>query len=57
MSQTLTRRDLGKLALAAVPAVNLFARPDSLFSGVQIGCNVPYSFRGMSGTADKIWST
>ncbi|HZL57139.1 MAG TPA: hypothetical protein VFC21_08665 [Bryobacteraceae bacterium] len=49
-----TRRDLGKLALAALPAASLSAKPNSLFAGVQIGCNVPYSFRGLSGTADKI---
>ena len=50
----LTRRDLGKMALAAWPAAKLLAKPDSLVGGVQIGANVPYSFRGLSGTADKI---
>lgn len=50
-----TRRDFGKLALAAVPASSLLAaKPDSKWGGVQVGLNVPYSFRGMSGTADKI---
>ncbi|HTX38787.1 MAG TPA: TIM barrel protein [Bryobacteraceae bacterium] len=32
----------------------LAAKPDSLFGGVQVGANVPYSFHNMSGTADKI---
>jgi sugar phosphate isomerase/epimerase len=49
-----TRRDIGKLVLAALPASSLLAKPDSKWGGVQVGCNVPYSFRGMSGTADKI---
>ena len=50
----LTRRDLGKIALAAWPAAKLAAKPNSLFGGVQVGANVPYSFHNMSGTADKI---
>jgi hypothetical protein len=50
-----TRRDFGKVALAALPASTLLAaKPDSKWGGVQVGCNVPYSFTGMSGTADKI---
>jgi len=48
-----TRRDLGKLALAAVPAT-LLAKPDSKWGGVQIGINVPYSYRGLPGDADHI---
>jgi hypothetical protein len=50
----LTRRDLGRIALAAWPVAKLAAKPDSLFGGVQVGANVPYSFHNMSGTADKI---
>ncbi len=50
----LTRRDLGRIALSAWPAAMLAAKPDSLVGGVQVGANVPYSFRNMSGTADKI---
>ncbi len=50
----MTRRDLGKIALAALPAAHLFAKPNSKFGGVQIGINAPYSFRGMPGTADDI---
>jgi sugar phosphate isomerase/epimerase len=50
-----TRREVGKLALSVLPAASLAsiakpegaaaqtARPDSNFSGVQIGLNVPYS--------------
>lgn len=49
-----TRRDIGKLALAALPAANLFAKPNSKWGGVQVGINAPYSFTRMSGTADKI---
>jgi hypothetical protein len=59
-----SRRDLGKLALAAVPASTALGfdravasasvqapRPDSNIAGVQIGMNVPYNFGGrtMSG--------
>src|SRR5580693_2930119 len=47
-----TRRDFGKLALA-LPAT-LLAKPDSKWGGVQIGINVPYSYRGLPGTADDI---
>lgn len=51
---TYTRRDLGKLALATLSASTLTAKPNSRWNGVQVGLNVPYSFRGLSGTADKI---
>ena len=50
----LTRRDMGKLALAALPISRLLAKPNSKFGGVQVGINAPYSFRGMPGTADDI---
>jgi len=50
-----TRRDLGKLALAALPATTLVgAKLDSNFGGVQIGINAPYSFHNMPGGADDI---
>jgi len=49
-----TRRDLGKMALAAIPASSLLAKPNSKFGGVQIGINAPYSFHGMPGGADDI---
>jgi sugar phosphate isomerase/epimerase len=47
-----TRRELGKLALAGVPAAGLLlkpesllaARPNSKWAGVQVGMNVPYNF-------------
>jgi sugar phosphate isomerase/epimerase len=52
-----TRRDLGKLALAALPAAALrAAKPDSKFGGVQVGINAPYSFHDMPGGADDIIS-
>jgi sugar phosphate isomerase/epimerase len=43
-----TRRQFGKLALAALPATALMAanKPNSLFSGVQIGA-ITYSYRSM----------
>jgi sugar phosphate isomerase/epimerase len=45
---THTRRDFGKLALAALPAGALMAqnKPNSLFGGVQIGV-ITYSYRTM----------
>src|SRR5688572_2653224 len=49
-----TRRDIGKLALASLPAARLLAKPNSKFGGVQVGINAPYSFRGMPGSADDI---
>lgn len=49
-----TRRDIAKLALAALPAAKLAAKPDSNFNGVQIGINAPYSFRGMAESAGEV---
>jgi sugar phosphate isomerase/epimerase len=47
-----TRRDLGKLALAAVPASRLLAaKPNSNFDGVQVGV-ITYSYRSMPGAND-----
>jgi sugar phosphate isomerase/epimerase len=42
-----TRRDAGKIALAAMPLARGFAAPNSKINGVQIGV-ITYSFRGMS---------
>jgi sugar phosphate isomerase/epimerase len=50
-----SRRDVGKLALGALPVASLWpgageaatpqaGRPNSNFAGVQVGLNVPYSF-------------
>jgi len=50
---SLTRRDLGKIALAALPASRLLAKTNSKFGGVQIGINAPYSFHGSYNTADE----
>jgi sugar phosphate isomerase/epimerase len=50
----MTRRQLANLALSAAVPARLSAKPDSRFGGVQIGINVPYSFRGMPGDADSI---
>jgi sugar phosphate isomerase/epimerase len=47
----LTRRDLAKLALAAIPASRLLAKPNSNFDGVQIGV-ITYSYRSMPGSND-----
>ena len=51
----LTRRDMGRLALAALPATKIAsAKPNSVFAGVQIGINIPYSFHGLPSSADQI---
>jgi sugar phosphate isomerase/epimerase len=49
-----TRRDLAKLALAAIPASRLLAKPNSKWGGVQIGINAPYSFHNMPADADSV---
>ena len=50
---TITRRDLGKLAAAALPATSLLAaKPTSNFGGVQIGV-ITYSFRALPGSAEE----
>jgi sugar phosphate isomerase/epimerase len=50
-----TRRDFGKVALAALPLrVALGAKPNSKFGGVQVGINAPYSFHGLPGSADDV---
>ena len=49
-----TRRDVGKLALAALPGARMFANPNSSFGGVHIGINAPYSFHGTASSADEI---
>ena len=49
----LTRRDLGKLALAAIPASTLLAKPNSNFDGVQVGV-ITYSYRSMPGANDAV---
>ena len=50
-----TRRDLGKIALASVPLARAFGakKIDSKFGGVQIGA-ITYSFRTMSNPEDII---
>jgi sugar phosphate isomerase/epimerase len=50
---TYTRRDIGKLALAALPAARLLGAPNSLFGGVQVGINVPYSYGNNNLGADE----
>jgi sugar phosphate isomerase/epimerase len=42
-----TRRDAGKIALAALPMAKAFGAVNSKFNGVQIGA-ITYSFRGMN---------
>jgi sugar phosphate isomerase/epimerase len=56
-----TRRELGKLALTALPAAHLLgssafaqAKPNSKVRGVMIGMNVPYNFGGRSAPVDEI---
>jgi len=48
-----TRRDIGKIALAAGSAARLLAaKPNSNFGGVQIGA-ITYSFRALPGSAEE----
>jgi len=48
-----TRRDMGKLALAALPAARLMAaKPNSKWGGVQVGINAPYSYGNNNMSAD-----
>ena len=49
----LTRRDLAKVALAAIPAARLLAKPNSKFDGVQVG-TITYSYRSMPGANDAV---
>jgi sugar phosphate isomerase/epimerase len=62
----LTRRDLGRLAMTALPAASWFAtpanalqnagKPNSKFAGVQVGMNVPYNFGGREMDPDEVLS-
>ena len=49
-----TRRDFGKIALAAFPMARLMAQPNSDFGGVRIGIIAPYSFRRTANSAEEI---
>ena len=60
-----TRRELGRLALSALPASGLLAaaplaraqrgaKPNSKFAGVQIGLNVPYNFGSRDMDPDEL---
>lgn len=60
-----TRREVGKMVAAAVPALlgtgraSCFAddpltKPNSKWAGVQVGLNVPYSFGAMGMSGDEI---
>src|SRR3954469_20464219 len=49
-----TRRDIGKIALAAGSASRLMAaKPNSNFGGVQIGA-ITYSFRALPSSAEQV---
>src|SRR6185369_3134424 len=49
-----TRRDIGRIALAAGAASQLLAaQPDSMFGGVQVG-TITYSFRALPRSADEV---
>jgi len=49
-----TRRDIGKIALAAGTASRLLgAKPNSVFGGVQIG-TITYSFRALPSSAEEV---
>ena len=50
----LTRRDIGRLALAVVPAATLLgAKPNSKWGGVEIGINAPYSYGNVNMGAEE----
>lgn len=49
-----SRRDIGRIALAALPVAAHAATTGSNFGGVQIGVIAPYSFRGLDGDADSL---
>jgi hypothetical protein len=53
---TFTRREIGRMALAALPAARLLAKPNSRFRGVQIGINAPYSYGNNNMSADETLS-
>src|SRR3954464_10287178 len=53
-----TRREIGKMTLAGIPAAGLLlgaeglraaAKPNSKWAGVQVGMNVPYNFHATPG--------
>jgi sugar phosphate isomerase/epimerase len=61
----LTRRELGKLAISAIPSAGFLtrttpalaqraAKPNSKFAGVQVGLNVPYNFGGREMDPDEV---
>jgi sugar phosphate isomerase/epimerase len=61
----MTRRELGRLTLSALPAAGLVgmtdrawaqraSKPNSKVAGVQIGMNVPYNFGGRDMAADEV---
>jgi len=52
-SMELTRRDVGRLALAALPVARAYGALNSKFGGVQIGA-ISYSFRGINGIDEII---
>jgi sugar phosphate isomerase/epimerase len=62
----LTRRELGKLAMTAIPVAGIVApsrlgaqgaaRPNSKFAGVQVGLNVPYNYGGRDMNPDEVLS-
>lgn len=55
---TCTRRDLGRIALAAFPAGKLLAKPNSRFGGVQIGIILsPTALPGIPLKADEVLRT
>src|SRR5262249_49316484 len=50
---TFTRRDFGRLAVAALPASRLLAETNSKFNGGQIGAST-YSFRALASGGEDI---
>src|SRR5262245_11812245 len=49
-----TRRDIGRIALAAgIPSRLMAAKPNSVFGGVQIGA-ITYSFLALPSSAEQV---
>ncbi len=51
-----SRREIGKIAIAALPAARLFAAPNSKWGGVHVGINAPYSYGNNYLSADETLS-
>ena len=51
-----SRREIGKIAIAALPVARLLAAPNSNWGGVHVGINAPYSYGNDYLSADETLS-